>query len=72
MSIRVNLLPLIAVVTIASVTTMLLLPVLAGQLIRGHLARAARTTAIAAVLVVIGYATAVVLGAADWAAFPSS
>lgn len=68
MSIPVHLLPFIAVVTIASVTSVLLLPVLAGQLLRGHLARAARTTVLAAVLVLIAYATAAPLGTACWVA----
>ncbi|MFK4806219.1 hypothetical protein ACI3KX_10145 [Microbacterium sp. ZW CA_36] len=71
MSIPIQLLPFIAVVTIASVTSVLLLPVLAAQLLSGHLVRAARTTTLAAVLVVIAYATAVPLGAADWVAVPS-
>ncbi|HEY9307894.1 MAG TPA: hypothetical protein VIP82_08815 [Microbacterium sp.] len=71
MSIPVHLLPLIAVVTIASVMTVLLLPVLAGQLLTGHLARAARSTGLAAVLVVIAYATAIALGSSDWVAVPS-
>jgi hypothetical protein len=71
MSIPVHLLPFIAVVSIASVTSVLLLPVLAGQLFRGHLARAVRTTVAAAVLAMIAYATAIQLGASDWAAIPS-
>jgi hypothetical protein len=65
------LVPFIAVVTIASVTSVLLLPVLARQLLTGHLARAARTTGLAAILVVIAYATAVPLGTADWVGVPS-
>jgi hypothetical protein len=71
MSIPVHLLPLIAVVTIASVMTVLLLPVLAGQLLTGRLASAARTTGLAAVLVVVAYATAIPLGASEWVAVPS-
>jgi hypothetical protein len=68
MNIPIHLLPLIAVVTIASTTTVLLLPVLAGQLLTGHLARAVRTTVLAAILVVIAYATAIPLGRAGWGA----
>ena len=68
MSIPIHLVPFIAVVTIASVTSVLLLPVLAAQLLSGHLVRAARTTALAAVLVVIAYATAASLGTAGWVA----
>lgn len=71
MSIPIHLVPFIAVVTIASITSVLLLPVLAAQLLSGHLARAARTTALAAVLAVIAYATAIPLGTADWAAATS-
>jgi hypothetical protein len=65
------LVPFIAVVTIASVTSVLLLPVLAAQLLSGHLVRAARTTALAAVLVMIAYVTAIPLGASDWVALSS-
>lgn len=71
MSIPIHLVPFIAVVTIASVTSVMLLPVLAAQLLSGHLVRAARTTALAAVLVVISYAAAVPLGASEWVAVPS-
>ncbi|MEV5070153.1 hypothetical protein MRBLMI12_001751 [Microbacterium sp. LMI12-1-1.1] len=71
MSIPIHLVPLIAVVTIASVTSVLLLPVLAAQLLSGRLARAARSTALAAVLDVIAYAAAVPLGASEWVAVPT-
>ena len=71
MNIPIHLLPLSTVVTLASVTTVLLLAVLAGQLLRGHLARAVRTIVLGAALVVVAYATAVPLGASEWVAVPS-
>jgi hypothetical protein len=61
MSFPVQLQWLVAVVTIASVSAVVLLPVLAGQLLRGCLVRAARIAAAIAVLAAVGYATSMAI-----------
>ncbi|KQP67804.1 hypothetical protein ASF40_19940 [Microbacterium sp. Leaf288] len=53
MSIPTQLLPLAAATAIASTLAVLLLPIAAGQLLRGHPIHAARTTGAAALCAVV-------------------
>lgn len=63
MSIPSQLLPLVAATVIASSLAVLLLPVAAGQLIRGHPLHAARTIGAVVFCVVVGAVLAIGLAA---------
>jgi hypothetical protein len=64
MPITTPLQPFLILTFVAGLTAVLLLPVLAGQLFRGRFRDAGRTLIAASVMVAIGIAAAVSLGAA--------
>ncbi|MDR7113759.1 hypothetical protein J2X03_003659 [Microbacterium trichothecenolyticum] len=61
MNLSDHLQPLLTITAITSTTTVILLLVLAGQLLRGRLRRAAGSLAAIAVLMVVGFAAALPL-----------
>lgn len=61
MTFSVQLQWLVAVVTVASVSVVMLLPVLIGHVVRGRLVGAARIAAAIAVLAAVGYATSMAI-----------
>ncbi|MFF2486268.1 hypothetical protein ACFVSU_07715 [Microbacterium sp. NPDC058062] len=71
MNVTGHLQPLITITAITSTTTVILLLVLAGQLLRGRLRRAAGSLAAIALLTVVGLAAALPLGNTPLIGVPS-